>query len=134
MSCHNLTNNCARVYCSTVSIVPDCYDLSIVWGTDNQLEVIITDGDGKAIAINNDTISLTVKEELGGALVWTKSNGPGAHSDPGQGRTIFTIDAADTATAAAATTTWWIYEVRRTTAGGDERVHISGSFVVRPAI
>lgn len=126
--------NCARLVCSTLPIQPTCLNLSIVSGTDNQLEVTITDGDGKAIAINNDTIDFTVKEWLGGALVWTKSNGPGAHSDPGLGQTIFNIAAADTVTASTSAVTWWVFEIRRITAGGDERVHISGAFVVRPAI
>lgn len=126
--------NCARLVCSTLPIQPVCINLSIVWGTDNQLEVTITDGDGKAVAINNDTIAMTVREEIGGALVWTKSNGPGSHSDPGLGQTIFEIDAADTATASTTAATWWVYEIRRTTPASDTRVHISGSFIVRPAI
>lgn len=126
--------NCVRLVCSELPIQPTCLNLSIVWGTDNQLEVTITDGDGKAVVITNDTITMTVKEELGGALVWLKSNGPGGHSSPDLGQTIFEIDAADTATASTTAATWWVYEIRRITAGGDERVHISGAFIVRPAI
>lgn len=133
MTCETVPS-CVNLTCSTLPVQPACVGLSLVRGTDNQLEVTITDGDGKAIAINNDTVTMTVKEELGGALVWTKSNGPGAHSDPGLGQTIFEIDAADTATASTTSQTWWVYEMRRITAGGDERVHISGSFVVRPSI
>lgn len=133
MTCES-TPACMRLTCSTLSIQPGCVNLSIVWGTDNQLEFTITDGDGKAVAITNDTIAMTVKEELGGALIWTKSNGPGQHSAPALGQTIFEIDAADTAAASTIANTWWIYEIRRTTAGGDERVHLTGSFVVRPAI
>lgn len=125
---------CARLACESLTIDPVCYDLGVVWGTDNQLEVTLTDGDGKAVAINNDTVDFTVKDDLGGSVVFTKSNGPGDHSAPGLGQTIFDVDAADTATAGATTTTYWVYEVRRTTAGGDERVHLQGAFVVRPAI
>jgi hypothetical protein len=108
--------------------------LSLMRGTDNQLEVVITDGDGKAFAINSDTIDFTVKDEPGGSVVFTKQNGPGDHSNPGLGETIFNIDAADTASASSSSLTYWVYEVRRTTATLDERVHITGDFVVRPTI
>ena len=125
---------CVRLVCPLLAVEPRCFDLSIVWGTDNQLEATITDGDGKAIAINNDTVAFTVKEAVGGAAVFVKYNGPGAHSVPGLGQTIFNIDAADTATASATAWTYWIYEVRRTTAAGDTRVHLTGQFAVGPTI
>jgi len=127
-------SSCVRLVCPALSVEPQCFDLSLVWGTDNELEATITDGDGKAIAINNDTISLTVNESVGGAAVFVKTNGPGQHSEPGQGQTVFEIDAADTATASATAWTYWIYEIRRTTAGGDTRVHLTGQFAVRPTI
>ncbi len=133
MTC-DLNSPCIRIPCESLPIEPTCLILSIVRGTDNQLEVSITDGDGKAVVITNDTITLTVKDEAGGSTVFVKSNGPGGHSAPALGQTIFNIDAADTATASATATTYWAYEVRRITAGGDERVHIQGDFVVRPAI
>lgn len=120
--------------CEDLPIQPDCINLTIQRETDNQLEVVITDGDGKAIAINNDTITMTVKDEPGGSVVFTKSNGPGSHSNPGLGQTIFTIAAADTSSASASTTTYWVFEVRRIAAGGDERIHIKGDFIVEPTI
>lgn len=127
-------SNCLRLVCQSIQVEPTCVDLSIVWGTDNQLEVTITDGDGRAVVITTDTIALTVKEETGGATVFSKSNGPGEHSAPALGRTVFAIDAADTAAASATAWTYWVFEVRRTTGGGETRVHISGAFAVRPAI
>jgi predicted secreted protein len=127
MTCHAAQ---PAAECTELLIEPACVNISLIWGTDNELEVTITDGDGKAIAINNDTITLTVKDAVGGTTVIAKSNGPGAHSDPGNGKTVFVIAAADTALAPATTTTYWAHEVRRITATLEERVHIQGDFIV----
>lgn len=129
--------NCPKqqsAQCTELFIEPTCVNVALVWGTDNELEVTITDGDGRAIAINNDTITFTVKDAVGGTTVIAKSNGPGSHSDPGNGKTVFAIDAADTALAPATSTTYWTHEVRRITAALDELVHIQGEFIVRPTI
>jgi hypothetical protein len=126
--------NCARLQCVDLSVEPDCYNLSIVRGTLNRFEVVLTDGFGKAVAINNDTVEFIVKDDPGGSVVFSKSNGPGEHSDPGQGETIFEIDETDTASASETAYTYWVYEVRRTTITGDLYVHITGGFVVRPTI
>ena len=134
MSCVGPNSTCVRVPCKDLPIEPDCLNLSLVKGTDNELEITITDGDGKAVAITADTITMTVKDEPGGSTVFLKSNGPGAHSAPALGQTIFVIDAADTATASDDATTYWVYEIRRVTGTGDQRVHIQGDFTVRPAI
>jgi hypothetical protein len=128
------TSVCISVTCSDLAIEPACLNLSMMRETDNEIEITITDGDGKAIAIGADTIDFTVKDELGGSVIFTKQNGPGGHSDPDLGQTIFTIAKADTSTASETTTTYWTYEVRRTTAALEERVHIQGDFVVRPTI
>jgi hypothetical protein len=120
--------------CTELAIEPACVNVALVWGTDNELEVSITDGDGKAIAINNDTITFTVKDEPGGTTVIAKSNGPGSHSDPANGKTVFAIAAADTALAPATADTYWALEVRRITAALEERVHIQGDFIVRATI
>lgn len=120
--------------CQSVPVEPDCANLTLLRGTDNELEITLTDGDGKAVVITNDTVTFTVKDEPGGSTVFAKVNAPGAHSAPELGQTIFVIDAADTSTASATQTTYWVYEVRRTLPGGEERVHIQGDFIVRPAI
>lgn len=126
--------NCARLECVDLKVEPTCYNLSIVRGTLNRLEVVLTDGFRKAIAINNDTVEFIVKDEPGGTSIFTKSNGPGEHSDPGQGETVFEIDETDTASADETRYTYWVYEIRRTTIAGDVFVHITGDFIVRPTI
>lgn len=126
--------NCIQLDCQELAIQPDCYNLSIQRGTDNALEVIVTDGDGAAIDISLDTITLTVKTARDGDLVFAKSNGPGDHIGPIIGKTVFDVAAGDTATASTTATTYWVFDVRRVTAGGDERIHIRGDFIVEPTV
>ena len=120
--------------CVDVCVVPDCYNLSIVRGTYNRFQIILTDGDNKAIAINNDTVEFIIKDDPGGSVIVSKSNGPGDHSDPANGTTIFEIENADSLAANETTSTYWSYEVRRTNPLGDVFVHITGQFTVRPTI
>jgi hypothetical protein len=129
-----MTSACASLVCSAATVEPDCVNLSIVRGTQNRFEVIITDGFGKAVAINNDTIEFIVKDEPNGTAVFTKSNGPTEHSNPSLGETVFDIDEADTATASETETTYWVYEVRRTNPVSDVFVHLTGQLIVRPTI
>lgn len=122
------------VTCGQLVVAPDCNNIYMPYGTDNELQAIIKDGDGKAVPITSDTVTLTVKDSRGGAVVFTKSNGPGSHSDPAQGETIFPITPADTATADSYAVTTWVYEVRRVTGGGDVYSHLTGRFIVEPTI
>ena len=55
--------------CVDVCVVPDCYNLSIVRGTYNRFQIILTDGDNKAIAINNDTVEFIIKDDPGGSVI-----------------------------------------------------------------
>jgi len=130
MSCYDTCDTA----CEALPIQPQCLDLTLSRGTDNSLEVVITDGDGRAIVITNDTVKFTVKDEVDGTVVFEHTNMPGGHSSPGLGQTIFEISAADTATASATADTFWVFEVRRITPALDEFVHISGQFIVRPTI
>lgn len=131
MSCDS---NCITLQCTTLAIEPVCFNLVMVRETDNQLEVTITDGDGRALAIGADTIDFVVKDQIGGSVMFSKSNGPGDHSNPDLGQTIFDIEAADTAGASSSASTYWVYEISRTTGGGETRVHIVGNLTVRPRI
>ena len=130
MSC----NPCDGILVSEVVEQPDQRNLLIQRGTDNTLSVTITDGDGRAIAITNDTVKLTVKTGVGGDLVFDKTNAPGSHSDPANGETQFEINPADTATASETARTYWVYDVRRIDVGGEERIHIRGDFTVEPTV
>lgn len=132
MTCQD--DSCIRLQCTTIAVAPVCFTLGMLRETDNQLDVTITDGEGRAFAIGLDTIDLSVKDESGGAVQFAKSNGPGDHVEPALGRTIFAIEPADTSSASTTATTYWVYEISRTTGAGETRVHIVGDFVVRPRI
>lgn len=120
--------------CAILALSPDCIDIVMPYGTDNELTAVLKDGDGKAVPINTDTITLTVKDGRGGTLIFQKTNAPGAHTDPAQGETVFAIAATDISTADPYSCTTWLYELRRTTNGGLTYVHLSGRFVVSATI
>lgn len=117
-----------------LSFEPRCLDIAIVWGTNNTLTAYINDGAGRGIDITADTVTFIVKDSVGGGVQISKSNGPGNHSAPALGETVFKIVPADTATAGATTSTYWTYEIRRIAATLEETVHIHGNFIVRPTI
>lgn len=131
MSCVQVT---CPARCDQVEVAPDCSDIILPYGTDNELVAIVKDGDGKAIPITTDTITMTVKDGRGGTLIFTKSNGPGSHSDPAQGETIFDVSSSDLSAADPYAVTVWLYELRRQTAGGSVFAHVAGRFFVEPTI
>lgn len=121
--------------CSGVVIRPACVDITVQRGTDNPIEVVLTDGDGKAVDLTPDTATMTVRKSLAGNLVFQKSNGPGSHIDPVNGRTLFEIEKTDIDDEASETLVeYWVYEIRRITGTDDERVHLAGAFVVEPTV
>lgn len=123
-----------QAQCEQLVVAPGCYDIAIPYSTDNELVVIIKDADCKALPITTDTVTLTVKDSRGGAVVFTKSNAPGGHSNPAQGETIFAIASTDIATADPYNTTVWRFEIRREDAGGSVYSHLAGQFIVGPTI
>lgn len=120
--------------CALLTVEPSCGDIRLPYGTDNELVAILQDGDGRAIAITTDTVTMTVTDGRGGSTVFSKSNAPGAHSDPDQGETVFAILAADIIAADPHTTTTWLFEIRRTDNGGLSYSHLAGRFIVEPTI
>lgn len=127
-------NPCEGILATEVAEQPDQRNLIMQRGTDNTLTATITDGDGRAVVITNDTVQLTVKTGVGGDLVFTKTNAPGSHSDPANGETQFEIDPADTAAASETARTYWVYDVRRIDVSAEERIHIRGDFTVEPTV
>ena len=86
-------------------------------GDDKIYELTVTNKQtGNAVDITGCTITWTWKEEKEDASYFLqKSNGPGEHSDPMNGKTEFTIDAADTASLTAKMTYFWDVEITKTT-------------------
>ena len=79
----------------------------------------------------NDTVKLRVFDYVGGSLKLEKTNPSGAHSDPTNGKTRFTIGRTDITDTLTDFETTWVYDVRRIQAPGDEAVHVAGDFIVQ---
>lgn len=118
-----------------LAVAPEAALLEVLAGTDVTIEAEILD-DGVASDISADTVEFTAKDAPGGEVVKiaTKANGPGDHSTPEEGKTRFTLTAAELAlTDPTESETWW-FEVRRTREDGSVIVHAWGRLVVRAAV
>jgi len=118
----------------SVSVTPAEQNISVVRGTDNTFEAILTDGDGEPVDISLDTIVFTVRDKPGGTVMIQISNAPGTHKDGPSGVTEFAISKADITNVSAIRSTFWVYEIRRIRPGGAEHVHIQGQFIITPSV
>lgn len=118
----------------SVSVTPAEQNISVVRGTDNTFEAILTDGEGEAVDISLDTIVFTVRDKPGGTVKIQISNAPGTHKDAANGVTEFSISKADITNVSAIHSTFWVFEIRRIRPGGAEQVHIQGEFVITPSV
>jgi hypothetical protein len=76
------------------------------------------------------TVVFTVRDRLGGTLIFQKVNDPGEHQDNQDGTTRFIVDTDDFAAVALSAWTTLVFEVRRIE-GADQFVHISGDFILK---
>jgi hypothetical protein len=87
------------------------------------------------VNISLDTIIFTVRDKPGGAIKIQIGNAPGAHKDPTNGVTEFTVTKTDTLGDSTFHSTFWVFEVRRVRGiSGEEQVHIQGEFVIHPSV
>jgi hypothetical protein len=132
-----MVNTCYS-YCTSTAdcfgLIPSEVCIEIVDGTQKVFEVEIMDNEGDPIDITNDTITFTVKDEFGGTTKLQKINTVGGHSDPTNGKTIFTIAQTDIPPVSPYEVRNWVYEIRRTDAGSVEDVHLQGDFIVNPVV
>ena len=119
---------------SCTSIVPADQCLRIYRNTDSTFEAILTDARNEPFDITLDTVVFTVRDFVGGALKIQKSNGPGSHIEPVNGRTSFDILKTDITDAQDGDRFYWVYEIRRIQPSGKETVHITGDFIVDPEV
>lgn len=128
---------------TTVTVGPDEVDIRIVRGTDNSIDFILLNNldasGGTPLDITNDTVKFTARADFGeGSTVKipTKTNGPGQHEDPVNGRTQFTIARTEIdGEADEDQETVWFYEVRRIAATTlTQNVHLQGKLLITPAV
>jgi len=113
-----------------IESLPDRCDLAVVRGTDNSFEVTLTDGENP-IDISAADVKLTVVSEPGESPpVFEQTNAAGSHSDPTNGRTVFSLSKATTELASQDLDSFWQFEIRRIE-GGEEFVHIEGALTVK---
>lgn len=129
-----MSNDCQKATGNCVSVVPSEVCLRLVKDADTTFEFILTDGECVPVNITSDSVRLTVKDYPGGTTKITKTNAPGSHVDPENGKTQFKITRTDITDSMTVDEFKWIYEVRRIQAGGDEAVHLKGSFFVERVI
>ncbi len=117
-----------------VSIVPARICMKLLRDTDATFEFVLTNGRGEPVDITLDEVRLTVREYIGGSIKIEKANPGGTHIDGPNGRTRFSFVPGDITDTQGSDTFYWVYEVRRIQPSGDEAVHITGEFLVEPAI
>jgi hypothetical protein len=117
-----------------VSIVPSETCFRMQRGSTTRIDCVLTDGQGEPIDITFDTVTLTIKNYKGGTSKIQKSNAPGSHLDPENGRTVFEIIPADITDPQTGDAFYWVFEVRRIQPGGVSAVHIEGQFIVDPQV
>lgn len=120
---------------STVSIKPAKFNIELTQGTDNELEFILTDGLGEPVNLTDSDVTFTAFDEIGGiAQLGPKTNTPGNHTDPLNGKSAFKIARTEIDDEASPTTkTFWVFEVRRRQITADlENVHITGQLIILP--
>ena len=125
-----MSNDCEKAAGTCISVIPSEVCLRLVKDADTTFEFILTDGECVPVNITNDSVRLTVKDYPGGTTKITKTNAPGGHVDPDNGKTQFKILKTDISETFDVDQVRWVYEVRRIQAGGDEAVHLKGDFVV----
>ena len=83
-----------------------------------------------AVDLTAAKVKFTVRDRLGGTLIFQKENGVGQHQDNQLGTTRFEVETDDFAAVPLAAWTTLVFEVRRFE-GGKEYVHITGDFILK---
>lgn len=120
----------------TLDLTPEIVHLDVQQGTDNAIEFQLTDNDGNPVDLTNDNVKFTARDEFGGTVtIATKTNSPGQHLDPANGKTIFVLTKTDLETLTPDSQTTWKYEVRRVFAATNyEVIYIHGNLILEPSV
>lgn len=126
---------------ANIDILPTCQDVILKEGTTATLDIVLSNTPIEdpdifiAADLTSSTVILTAKDN-DDVVVLAKTNTPGNHSSPLEGRTIFTINVADTIglIPAGKSSENFKYEVRRTEVGGQEYVHLEGKIIISEAV
>lgn len=119
-----------------LDLTPEIINLEVQQGTDVTIEFQLTDNAGVAVDISLDSVKLTAKDGFGGTTtIATKTNGPGQHSTPAQGKSLFVLTKAELTTLTPDSEVGWKYEVRRVFSGTlREVIYIHGDLLLMPSV
>lgn len=119
-----------------LDLTPEIVNIELQQGADYVIEFQLTDNLGAGVDLTNDEVKFTAKSDFAGTVtIATKTNGPGQHSTPADGKTKFTLTKADLTTLTPADAVVWKYEVRRVFAGsGLEVIYIHGDLLLMPSV
>jgi len=118
-----------------VSIVPTKVDIELTQGTDNELEFILTNGQGDPVGLSDSNVTFTAFVQIGGVVtLGPKINTPGDHTDSANGKTAFVIARTEIDDEVNQDRkTFWVYELRRKQITADiENVHMTGQLIILP--
>ncbi len=120
----------------TVDLTPEIVHLDVQQGTDNAIEFQLTNNLGAAVDLTSENVKFTARDDFAGAItIATKTNGPGQHSDPANGKTIFVLTKTDLDTLTPDSQVTWKYEVRRVFAVTNyEVIYIHGNLILEPSV
>jgi hypothetical protein len=119
---------------STISVLPTIINFKLVQKTDNMIEFVI-ETNGKADDITNDSVRLFIKTNYGGVTKVDRTNAPGAHSDPTNGKTQFQLTKTDLVGTPTTALNTWVYELHRIFGGtNDDIVYLAGNVELYPAL
>ena len=119
-----------------LSLLPIRLDILLVRGKAAPLRATFAHPDTAVpYDITLDTITLTVRDGYTGAVLFTKSNAPGAHEDPENGVTVLDITAADVADPGnEGVEVDYTYAINRIEPGGAATVFWQGIFRLKPTV
>ena len=112
--------------------------LQLVRGTDQPFtfalsEKLSSDALFTPSDLTTASVAFTVRTALGGTVLFTKTNAPGQHLSPTEGKTRFVVSRSDLASLPVREIATLVYEVRQISDDSPALhfVHISGNFVVK---
>ena len=120
-----------------LTVGPTIIDIDVIQGTDALLTFQYekkVNGVWVPVDITNDRIKFTARDSDGGVItINTKTNVPGDHVDPSNGKTLFRLTQTDTLSDPTSKVVW-SYEVRHIDESDREFVFVKGRLNLLPTV
>ncbi|MCP4568602.1 MAG: hypothetical protein GY841_13580 [FCB group bacterium] len=125
-----------ETFINLVNLMPSVEDLQVSRDMDNAIQFLYLDGNSDVVDISLDATKITVKDEHAGTTKLQYSFAAGEHEDGENGVDEINITTAEinAAVTPADDSKKWVYEIRRIRPSGQEYVHLTGNFIIQPAV